>query len=95
MVGEDFQKPLQPLVSYGYCVFEDVVYVDPLDASNGKPTYANIKFSELFVGPYVDWPEVMDEGPDYVTAPFSEFCAGATCPLMLAPFGVATAEVRS
>ena len=85
MVGGDFQKPLQPLVSYGYCMFEDVVCVDPSNASDGRPTYAIVTFSELFVGPCVDWPEVMDEGIDYATAPFFRVmcwdymppCAGA------------------
>ena len=50
MVGGDFQKPLQPLAAYGYCVFEDVVCVDPSDASDGRPTYANITFSEFLLG---------------------------------------------
>ena len=61
MVGGDFQKPLQPLVSYGYCVLEDVSCVDPSKTPNGRPTYANITFSELFVGPCVDRPEVLTE----------------------------------
>ena len=69
-MGGDFQKPLLLLVAYGYCVFEDVVYVDPSDTPDGRPTYANITFSELFVGPCVDRLEVMDEGPDYATAHF-------------------------
>ena len=81
MVGGNFQKPLQPLVAYGYCVFEGVACVDPSNASNGRPTYTNITFSELFVGPCVDRTEVMDKGPDYAAAPFiSEFYARATCP---------------
>ena len=45
MVGGDFQKPLTPLVAYGYCVVEDIVYVDPLDTPDGRPTCANITFS--------------------------------------------------
>ena len=51
-------------------MFEDVIYVDPSDAPDGRPTYAIVTFSELFVGPCVDLLEVMDEGPDYATAPF-------------------------
>ena len=50
MVGGDFQKPLQLLVAYGYCVFEDVVYVDPSDALDGRLTYANITFLEFLLG---------------------------------------------
>ena len=70
MVGEDFQKPLQPFFSYGYCVFEDVVCVDPSNAPYGRPIYANITSSKLFVGPCLGQPEVMDEGPDYDAAHF-------------------------
>ena len=70
MVGGDFQKPLQLLVAYGYCVFEENVFVDPSDALDGMPTYANITFSEHLAGPCVDRLEVMDEGPDYAAAHF-------------------------
>ena len=37
----------------------------------------------------------MDEGPDYATALLTELCDGARCPLVLAPSGVAAAEVLS
>ena len=50
-------------------MFEDDVCANPLDASYGRPTYANISSSEVFVGPCVDRLEVVDEGPDYATAP--------------------------
>ena len=80
MVGGDFQKSLQLFVAYGYYVFEDGVCVDPSNVLNGRPNYANITFSELFAGPSVDRPEVMDEGPDYATALLSKFCTGARCP---------------
>ena len=87
--------PLQLFVANGYHVFEDDVCVDPSYASDGRPTYANITFSELFVGPCVDWPKVMDEGSDYMLPLFSEFCARATCPLVLALSRVATTKARS
>ena len=51
-------------------MFEDVVWVDPSDAPDGRPTYSNITYSKLFIEPCVDWPEVMDERPDYAAAPF-------------------------
>ena len=70
MVGGLFQKPLHPLVTYGYCLFEDVVYVDPSGAPDRRPTYAIVTFLELFVGPCVDRSKVMDEGPDYATTTF-------------------------
>ena len=96
MVGGDFQKPLQLLVAYGYCMFEDVIYVDPSDAPDGRPTYAIVTFLELFVGPCVDRPEVMNEGPDYATAPFfHSYVLGLRAPSVLAPSEVATTEVRS
>ena len=69
MEGGDFQKPLHLLVAYGYCAFEDDVCVDPLDVVDGRPTNAIITFSELFVGPCVDRSEIINEGPDHVTAP--------------------------
>ena len=90
MVGGDFQKSLQLFVAYGYCVFEDDVCVDPSGVLDG-----NITFLELFVGSCIDWPEVMDEELDYATALLSKFCVRARCPPMLAPSGVAAAEVQS
>ena len=60
----------------------------------GRPNYANITFFELFVGPCIDRPEVMDKGPDYANALFSEFCVGARCPPMLAPSKVVAIEVQ-
>ena len=54
MMGGDFKKPLQMIAAYGYCVFEDDVCANPSDAPYGRPTYANITFLELFVGPCVD-----------------------------------------
>ena len=45
-------------------------------------------FLELFARSCVDRPEVMAEGPNYVTALLSEFCAP-----MLVPFGVAAIKV--
>ena len=50
-------------------VFEDDVYVNPSDAPYGRPTYANITFSELFVGPCAGRSEVIDEVPDYAATP--------------------------
>ena len=76
-MGGDFQKSLQLFSAYGYCVFEDNVSVDPSGVLDGRPNYADIIFSELFVGSCVDRPEVMDEGPDYATALLSEFCTRA------------------
>ena len=75
MMGGDFQKPLQLLVAYGYSVFEDDICVNSSDAPYGRPTYANITFSELFVGPCVDRSEVVDKGPDYAATPvFGVLC---------------------
>ena len=59
-------------------MFKDDVYVDPSSVLDGRPNYANITFSELFARLCVDQPKVMNEGPDYVIALFSEFCAGVT-----------------
>ena len=70
MVGGDFQKPLKLLASYEDYAFEDDICVDPSDVADGRPTDTIIAFSELFVRPCVDRPEVMDEGFDYVVAPF-------------------------
>ena len=80
MVGRDFQKPLQLLVAYGCYVFEDDVCVDPSGVPDERPNYANITFLELFTGPCIGQLKVMDEGSDFSTAHFSEFCAGTTCP---------------
>ena len=75
MVDGNFQKPLHRLVAYGYCVFEDDACGDPSDAVNGRPTDAIITFSKSFVKPWVDWSEVMYEGPDYAVAPsFGVLC---------------------
>ena len=76
-------------------MFEDDVCVDPSCALDGRPNYANITFSELFVGRCVDRLKVMEEGPDYATALLLEFCVGARCPPVLAPSGVVTTEVQS
>ena len=75
MMRGDFQKPLHLLVAYRYYVFEDEACVDPLDVADGRPTDATITFSELFVGPCVDQPEIIDEGPDHAAAP----SLGALC----------------
>ena len=83
MVGGDFQKSLQLFAAYGYCMFEDDDCVDPSGVLDGRPNYANVIFSELFVRFCVDQPEVMDEGPDYATALLSELCARARCLLGL------------
>ena len=67
-------------------MFEDEVCVGLSGILNGRPNYANITFSWLFARPCVDRPEVMDKRLDYATALLSEFCVGAKCPLVLAPF---------
>ena len=59
---EGFQKSLQLFFANRYCVFKDDVYVDLSGVLDGKPNYANVPFSELFVGPCIDQPEVMAEG---------------------------------
>ena len=64
----------------------------PSGVLDGRPNYANITFSELFDGPCVDRPEVMDEGLDYATV-LSKFCARDRCPPMLVPSRVVAAEV--
>ena len=79
----------------GYCVFEDDVCVDLSSVLDGKSNYTNVPFSGLFVRPCVDRLMVRDEGPDYATTLLSEFCARARCLPVLAPFGVATVEVKS
>ena len=66
---EQFQKSLQLFVVNGYCVFEDDVYVDRSIVLDGRPNCANITFLGLFVGPCVDWSEVMDKWHDYATPP--------------------------
>ena len=63
-----FQKSLQLFVVNGYCVFEDKVCVDLSGVLDGRPNYANNTFLELFTGPCVDRPKVMDKGLDYATA---------------------------
>ena len=88
-----FQKSLQLFVTNGYCVFKDDVCVDLSGVLDGKPNYANVPILELFAKPCIDQPEVMAEGPDYVTALLSKFYASARCPLMLVPSGVAAVKV--
>ena len=95
MVGGDFQNSLQLFVAYGYCMFKGDVCFDPSCVLVGMPNYANITFLELFVKPCIDWPKVMNEGPNYAIVLISEFCAGARCPPALAPSGVAATEVQS
>ena len=74
-----FQRSSQLFVVNGYCVFEDDVCVDLSGVLDGRPNYANITFSRLFVGPCIDRPEFVDKGPDYSTALLSEFYVGARC----------------
>ena len=88
-----FQKSLQLFVANGYCVFEDDICVDLSSVLDGKPNYANVPISELFTRPFVDRPEVLEEGLDYATALLSKFFAKARCPLVLAPFGVVVVKV--
>ena len=86
MMGGDFQKPLQLLAAYGYYAFEDDLCVNPSNSPYGRPTYANISFSEIFAGPFVDQPEVVDEGLDYPAAPiFGVLCWGYVSPLWWRP----------
>ena len=42
-------------------MFENDVCVDSSSVLDGRPNYADITFSRLFVGPCVNRPEVMDE----------------------------------
>ena len=84
-----FHKSLQLFVANGYYLFEDDVCVD-LD---GKTNHANVPFSKLFVGPFIDRSKVMDEGPDYAISLLSEFYARARCPPMLVPSGGAAVQV--
>ena len=65
MMGGDFKKPLHLLFACGYCALEDDTCVNPLDATDGRPTDATITFLELFVEPCVDRSEIIDEGPDH------------------------------
>ena len=54
---------------------------NPSDAPYGRPTYAKITFLELFIGPCIDRPEVVDERPDYAAAPgFGVLCWGYVAP---------------
>ena len=66
-------------------MFEDDICVDLSSVLDGKPNYADVPFSELFVEPYVDRPKVMDEGHDYTTALLLELYARARCPPAMAP----------
>ena len=88
-----FQKSLQLFVVNGYCVFEDDVCVNLSGVLDGKPNYANVPFSELFVRPCLDRPKVMNEGLDYATALLLEFYVRARCPLVLAPSEGAAVKV--
>ena len=90
---EGFQKSLQLFVTNGYYVFKNDICVDLSGVRDGKPNYANVPFSKLFVGPCIDRPKVMAEGPDHVTALLPELCASVSCPPMLAPFGVVAVKV--
>ena len=74
-------------------MFEDNVCVDLSCVLDGMPTCTDVPFSRLFVGPCVDWSEVMDEGPDYAATLLSEFCARARSPPVLAPSGGAVVKV--
>ena len=74
-------------------MFEDDVCVDLSSVLDGRPNYANITFSELFAGPSVDQPKVMDKGLNYATALLPEFYARARCPPSLTPFGGAAVKV--
>ena len=80
MMGGDFQKPLQLLATKRKCVFEDDVCVNPSDVPYGRRTYANITFLELFVGPYANRREVVDEGPDHAAALVFGVLCWAMCP---------------
>ena len=74
-------------------MFEDDICVDLSGVLDGKPNYANVPFSELFVGPCIDRPKVMDKGPNYATALLSNLCTRARCPPVLAPSGVSAVKV--
>ena len=74
-------------------MLEDDACADLSGVLDGKPNYAYASFLELFAGPCVDRPEVMDEGLDYATALLLEFCARARYPPMLAPSRVAMVKV--
>ena len=87
-----FQKYPQLFVVNGYCVFEDDICVDLSGVLDGRLNYANITFSGLFVGPRVDWPEVIDNGPDYAIGLLSGLM-GLGAPPMLAPSGGAEVKV--
>ena len=67
-------------------MFEDDVCVDPSSILDGRPNYANITFSRLFVGPCADRPEVIDKGFDYAADLLSRFYAGAMCPHCVGAF---------
>ena len=66
-------------------MFKDDVCVDLSGVLDGKPNYAKVSFSELFVGPCVDRLKVMAEGLDYATALLLEFCARVRCPPVWLP----------
>ena len=89
MMKGDFQKSLQLLVAYGYCVFEEDACVNLSGVLDRKPNYDNALFSKLFTRPCIGWPGIMNEGLSYATALLSELCVGASCPPVSASFGVA------
>ena len=66
-------------------MFEDDVYVDLSSVLDGRPNYANVTISGLFVGPYANRPEVIVKGLNYAAGLLSGFYAGARCPPVLAP----------
>ena len=82
-MGGDILKSLQLFAANGYCVFENNVCVNLSGVLDGRPNYAEITFSGLFVGPCIYRLEVMDEVPDYATALLSEFYARVKCLLGL------------
>ena len=49
-----FQKSPQLFVANGCCVFEDNFYVNLSGVLDGNPNYANVPFTELFIGPCID-----------------------------------------
>ena len=88
-----FQKPLQLLVAYGYCVFEYDICVDLPDVLDGKPNYANAPLSEFVARACVDIPEVLDGKHGYTDSLLPKFFIRARCPPVLAPSGVVVVKV--
>ena len=75
-----FQRSLQLFIVNGCCVFEDDVCVDTSSVLDGRPNYANITFSRLFVRPCANHPKVSNKGPDYADGLLSRFYTKARCP---------------